>query len=130
MRRPRLGGLRRLFRVPRPSPRRLGAAVTLVGLMAGVAILVVPVDAAFADDPLLRYGRFGGSEPTVTDIECGSPVTNLLRRSDDPGFSSVARDGACRDAASRRAATALAATGVTGVLRRIRVTSAGERVRA
>lgn len=130
MRRPRLRGLRRLFRVPRPSPHRLGAAVTLLGLMAGVAILVVPVDAAFADDPLLRYGRFAGSEPSATDIECGAPVTNLLRRSADPGFYSAARDGACRDAASRRAATALAATGVIGVLGLIRVTSAAERARA
>ena len=127
MRRPRLP---RLPRLPRPSPRRLGASLTVLGLVAGIAILLVPVDAAFADDPLLRYGRFAGSEPAVTDIECGAPVSNLLRRSDEPGFYGVARDGACREAASRRAATAVAAGGVIALLGLIGVTAATERARA
>lgn len=124
MRRPRLA------RLARPSPRRVGAALAVLGVMAGAAILIVPVDAAFADDPLLRYGRFAGSEPVVTDIECGAPVSNLLRRSDEPGFYNLARDGACREAASRRAATAVAAGGVIALLGLIGVTAAAERAGA
>ena len=130
MKRPRLGGLRRFLRIPRPSPRRVGAALTALGVLAGVAVLLVPVDAAFADDPLLRYSRFAGTEPAVTDIECGAPVSNLLRRSDAPDMYSMARDSACREASSRRVATAVAATGVIGLLGLIRVTAAAERARA
>lgn len=131
MSRPHRPGARpRRFRLPRPSPRRLGAALAVLGVVAGVAFLVVPVDAAFADDPLLRYGRFGGSEPTVTDIACGAPVTNLLRRSDGLSFYGLARDDACREAASRRAATAVAAGGLVTVLGLIGLTPAVGRAQA
>lgn len=112
MRRPRL-----IRRLPRPSPRRLSAAVAVLGLLGGLAILVVPVEAAFADDPLLRLQPFSPTlERAVTEVECGSPVTNLGRRSDGLSLYGLARDGACREAASRRAATAVAAAGVVGLL--------------
>ncbi len=116
-------------RLPRPSPRRLGAVVAVLGVVTAAAFLVVPVDAAFADDPLLRYGRFGGSDPVTTDIECGAPLSNLLRRSDGVSFYGVARDDACRQAASRRAATAVAAGGVAVVLGLIGATAAAGRSR-
>ena len=123
MRRPRL----RRPRLPRPSPRGLATALAILGVAGAAAILLVPVDAAYADDPLLRYGRFAGTEPTVTDIECGTPVTNLLRRSEESSFHSVARAGACREAASRRAATAEASGGVVALLGLIGATAARQK---
>jgi len=111
----RRGGRRR-HHLPRPSPRRLGAALALLGLLAAVAFLVVPVDAAFADDPLLRYGVLIGAQPAVTDVDCGVPVNNLRRRPDGLGLYDLARTDACREAATRRAATAAAAGGLVAVL--------------
>lgn len=112
MKRPR----RRRGHLPRPSARRLGGAVALLGVLAAAAFLVIPVDAAFASDPLLRYGQFATPEPAATDIRCGAPVSNLLRRTDGVSFYSVARDDACREAASRRVASAVAAGSLIAVL--------------
>jgi len=100
-----------------------------MGVLAAAAFLVVPVDAAFAADPLLRYARFGAPEPTVTDIRCGAPVSNLLRRSDGVSLYGLARDDACRAAASRRVATALAAGALIAVFGTLTVagTTAKER---
>ncbi len=103
--------------------------MAILGLVAAAAFLVVPVEAAFADDPLLRYGRFAGSDAATTEIECGAPVSNLLRRSDGLSFYGVARDDACRQAASRRAATAMAAGGMVTVLGLIGATAAAGRAR-
>ncbi|HYX44940.1 MAG TPA: hypothetical protein VE760_07850 [Acidimicrobiales bacterium] len=103
--------------MPRPSARQLSAAVAVLGVLAGLAVLVVPVRAAFADDPLLRFQPFSPAlDRVATDVDCGSPVGNFGRRSDGLSIYDLARDGACREAASRRAAMAVAATAVIGLL--------------
>jgi len=101
----------------RPSPRQLSAALALLGLLAGLAFLVVPVDAAFADDPLLRLQPFSpGLASAVTNVDCGAPVGNLGRRAEGLSIYELARADACRSAASRRVATAVAAASVVGLL--------------
>jgi hypothetical protein len=109
--------MRRRLRAPRPSPRQLSVSVVVLGVLAGLACLVVPVDAAFADDPLLRLQPFSPAlDQVVTDVDCGVPVSNFARRSDGLGLYALARDDACREAATRRAATAVAAAAVIGLL--------------
>lgn len=103
--------------MPRPSPRRLSAALAVLGLVAGLAFLVVPVQAALDDDPLLRLVPFSPAlGQAVARVDCGAPVSNFGRRSADLSLASLARDGVCRDAATKRAATAVAATAVIGLL--------------
>ena len=110
----------------RPSPRQLGVALVVLGVLSGLACLVVPVEAAFGDDPLLRLQPFSpGAASQVTEVDCGVPVTNLGRRSQGLSLYGVARDDACREAASRRAATAVAAAGVIGVLALLGVARTG-----
>jgi hypothetical protein len=91
--------------------------VAALGLVAAVAILVLPVRAAFGDDPLLRLQPFSPAlEQVVTDVNCGGVVDNLGRRSGGLSLYDVARDDACREAASRRAATAVATVALVGLL--------------
>ena len=118
---------RRLF-----ARRRLGTGLVVLSVLAGVAIMVVPVKAAFADDPLLRLQAIGSGAPAPAsathDADCGSPLANLSRSSGGLSLSTLAEDHACRDAASRRVATAVAAAGVIGLLGA--ATLAGARPRA
>ena len=103
--------------VPRPSHRQLSVALTVLGILAGLAVLVVPVRAAFADDPLLRLQPFSpGLDQVATEVDCGTPVSNIGRRTDGVSLYGLARDGACREAAARRAATAVAVAAVIGLL--------------
>lgn len=107
----------RLPRPPRPSPRRLSAALAVLGMLAGLAFLVVPVEAALDDDPLVGLVPFSPAlGQAVVQVDCGAPVSNFGRRSADLSLASLARDGVCRDAAAERAATAVAATAVIGLL--------------
>lgn len=115
---------RRRIRLPRPSARRMAGVLALLGVLAGVVLLVVPVDAAFASDPLLRFDQFSPQAPASTDIRCGAPVSNLLGRSGGVSFYRLARDHACQEAASRRAATAVAAGSLVAVLGMIGVAAA------
>lgn len=116
----------KLPRAPRPSPPRLSAALAVLGLVAGFAFLLMPVEVAFDDDPLLRLQPFSqGLDQVVTEVDCGGALENLGRRSDDLSLYGVARDEACRDAATRRTATAVAAVAVIGLL--VLVTVAGGR---
>ena len=105
-------------RIPRPSARQLSAAAAVLGVLAGLAVVVLPVRAAFGDDPLLRLQPFSASalDQAVTEVDCGAAVDNLGRRSEGVSLYGLARDGACREAASRRVATALAAMAVIGLL--------------
>lgn len=115
-------------RIPRPSPRRLGAAVVVLGLVAGLAFLVLPVEASLDDDPLIGLVPFSPAlGQAVARVDCGAPVGNFGRSPTDPSLPSLARHGVCRDAATKRAATALAATAALGVLGLI--TLAGARTR-
>jgi hypothetical protein len=112
----------------RPSPRRLGVALALLGVLAGVAFLLVPVEAAFAKDPLLRLQPFGGASARATSgVDCGSPVTNFRRRGDGLSLYALAEDRACRDASARRAAAGVATAGVIGLLGAICLTGARDR---
>jgi hypothetical protein len=113
----------------RPSARQLSGWLALLGVLAGVAFLVLPVRAALGDDPLLRLQPFSPSLASgLIEVDCGSPVSNIGRRSDGLSLYGLARDDACRHAASRRAATAVAAVAVIGVLGLIG--RAGPRARA
>jgi hypothetical protein len=104
-------------RRPRPSARQLAAALAILGLIAGLAFLLVPVDAAFGDDPLLRLQPFSpGLAAGATAVDCGRPVSNLGRHADGLSIYDLALNDACRHAASRRAATAVAAVSMIGVL--------------
>lgn len=118
----------RLPRPPRPSPRRLSAALAVLGLLAGLAFVLLPMQASLDDDPLLGLAPFSPAlGQAVARVDCGSPVSSLGRRSGDLSLASLARDGVCRSAAEKRAATAVAATAVIGVLGLI--TLAGQRAR-
>lgn len=110
------------------TPRRLAAALALLGLLAGLAILILPVEAAFAGDPLLRLHALGSPSSTATSaVRCGSALANLARRDDGLSLYALAQDRACRAAASRRVATAVAAVAVVGALGA--VAAAGPRLR-
>jgi len=86
-------------------------------MVAGLAILVLPVEADLNDDPLFRLAPFSPAlTQGVTVVECGVPVSNFGRRSDGLSLYDLALDSACRTAASRRAATAVAALSMIGVL--------------
>ncbi len=102
---------------PRMSPRRLSAALAVLGLLAAMAVLVLPVEAAFGDHPILRLQPFSpGLAGAVTQVDCGTPLGNFGRRTDGLSLYNLALDDACRAAASERAATAVAAVGVIGLL--------------
>jgi hypothetical protein len=99
-------------------------AVALLGILVALVLLFVPIEASFADDPLLRlqgFGRQAGPAPTTAD--CGSPLSNLGTPSGGGTLYEVARDRACHEASKRRAAIAFAGgmvlvvLGVAGVVR-------------
>ncbi len=115
-------------RLPRPSPRRLSVALAVLGMMAGLAFLLLPMEATFDEDPLLRLVPFSPAlGQAVTRVDCGSAVSNFGRSSDDLSIASLARDGVCRDAATKRAATAVAAMAVIGLLGLITLAGARDR---
>ena len=118
----------RLPRPPRPSPGRLRAALAVLGLLAGLALLLMPMEAAIDDDPLLRLVPFSPAlGQAITRVDCGVPMSNFGRRSADLSLYSLARDGVCRDAATRRAASAVATIAVIGVLGLITVAGTRDR---
>jgi hypothetical protein len=118
----------KLPRPPRPSPRQLSAALAILGLLAGLAFVLLPVDASLDDDPLLGLVPFSPAlGQAVARVDCGAPVTNFGRRSEDLSLASLARDGVCRDAAAKRAATAVAAVALVGVLGLITLAGARNR---
>ena len=118
----------RLPRPPRPTPGRLSVAVAVLGFGAALAFLFMPLEVTFGDDPLLRLQPFSPAlDQVVTKADCGTPVANLGRRTDELSLAGVARDDACRDGATLRAASAVATTAVIGALGL--VTLAGARSR-
>lgn len=107
----------RLPRGPKPTPRRLLAAVGVLGLLAALAFLVMPLEVSFGDDPLLGLQPFSPAlGQAVTEVDCGSAVSNLGRRSSELSLAGVARADACRAGATLRAASAVATAAVIGVL--------------
>ena len=113
---------------PRPTPRRLTAALAVLGLLTALAFLLMPLEVSFDDDPLLRLQPFSPAlDQVVTEVDCGSAVSNLGRRSDELSLAGLATADACRDGATLRAASAVATTAVIGILGL--VTLAGARSR-
>lgn len=88
-----------------------------MGVLSAVAVVFVPVEAAFGDDPILRLRAFdttaGGP---ATTVDCGSAVEGLRGGSDAVTLYGIARDRACRDASARRVATAVAAGAIVVLL--------------
>jgi hypothetical protein len=84
--------------------------VLVVGVLSAVAVVFLPVEAAFGDDPILRLRRFdttaGGP---ATEVECGSALQGLRGGSDGVTLYGIARDRACREASTERVLTAVAA---------------------
>jgi hypothetical protein len=106
----------RLRRV-RPSPRALCLTLAALGVVSAVALAVLPVEAAFGADPLLRLHGFGNrSEQPVSGVDCGSPLGNLTRHTDGLSLYGLALDDACQHASTRRVATGLASGGMVAML--------------
>ena len=107
----------RLRQLRPPGRRQLSVAAIVVGLVSAVAVVFLPVEAAFGDDPILRLRSFDAtSGGPATEVECGSALEGLRSEAGTVTLYGIARDRACRDAASRRVLTALAAVGILGVL--------------
>lgn len=105
--------LRRLH----PSPRVLFAALVALGLAGTVALALLPVDAAFGADPLLRLHSFANPARQVASVvDCGAPVANLTRSSPGVSLYALARDEACQRASTRRVAAGVAGGGMVAVL--------------
>ncbi len=89
----------------------------VVGVLSAVAVVFLPVEAAFGDDPILRLRRFdttaGGP---ATEVECGSALQGLRPGSDAVTLYGIARDRACRDASAKRVLTAVATVSVLALL--------------
>lgn len=116
------------LRRPRPSPRRLCAALAALGVVSALALALIPVDAAFGADPLLRLHSFANrSDQLAADVSCGSPVGNLTRTPEGLGFYGIARDNACQKASARRVATGIAAGGTVAMLALVGLAAAAER---
>ena len=105
--------LRRL----RPSPRGLCLALAAIGAVSAVALVVLPVQAAFGADPLLRLHSLGnGPVEATSQVSCGSAVGNLTRSAEGVSLYGLARDEACQRASTRRVATGIAGGGVIAAL--------------
>jgi hypothetical protein len=112
----------------RPSPRGLCLALAALGLVSAVALAVVPVDAAFGADPLLRLHGFGNpSSEAASDVSCGAPVSNITHHSDGLSLYGLARDDACQHASSRRLATGVAAGATVAMLALVGLAAAARR---
>ncbi|MDP8936270.1 MAG: hypothetical protein M3O23_00685 [Actinomycetota bacterium] len=101
---------RRLRRLRPPGRRPLSAAAVVLGVVSAVAVVFLPVDVRFGDDPILRLRTFdttaGGP---ATEVECGTALDGLRGASDAVTVYGIARDRACRDASAKRVLTAVAA---------------------
>jgi len=89
----------------------------LLGLVSAVAVVFLPVEVRFGDDPLLRLRAFDSTAGgPATEVECGSAVAGLRGGSDAVTLYGIARDRACRDASAKRVLTAVAAGAVVVLL--------------
>lgn len=89
----------------------------VVGVVSAAAVVFLPVDVRFGDDPILRLRTFdttaGGP---ATAVECGSALEGLRGGSDAVTLYGIARDRACRDASAKRVLTAVAAAAIVVLL--------------
>ena len=117
MRRSPFPGHRRGLRLRLPGRRSLLVAVVVIGVLSAAAAVLLPVKAAFGDDPILRLRSLDtASAGPVTDVECGSALGGLQGGHDTVTLYGIARDRACRDAASRRLLSAIAAGAIVVLL--------------
>jgi hypothetical protein len=97
-------------------------------MIAGLALLVVPVRASFGADPLLRLEPAGTGLPGPTiDVSCGTPLASVRRTGGGLSLYGLAKDAACHRAASRRVATAAAVAAVLGLVGLLGLTRARTR---
>ena len=97
--------------------RQLRAAAVVLGVLSAVAVVLVPVNVTFAEDPILRLRSFDtASGGPATKVACGSALSGLRPGSDAVTLYGIARDRACRDASEKRALTALAAGAIVVLL--------------
>ena len=90
--------------------RQLRAAAVVLGVLSAVAVVLLPVNATFGEDPILRLRSFNtAAGGPATKVACGSALNGLRPGSDAVTLYGIARDRACRDASERRVLTALAA---------------------
>ena len=122
---PKPAWARRRPRLPRsdirwlslPGRRQLCIAAVLLGVLSAASVVLLPVEAAFGDDPILRLRSFDStSAGPATEVDCGSVVSGFRGSGDTVTLYGIARDRACRDAASRRVVTAVAAAAVVVLL--------------
>lgn len=106
------------------AARRLSVA----GVAVVLILLALPVEARFADHPLLRLGQLDPSlTPRTPEVDCGPALSAAGDRAGGPGLFEVARADACRDAGRRRVLTAVAGGSVLvllGLIGRVRSTRA------
>lgn len=96
-----------------PRPRSLCALAATLGLLGVVLLLAKPVEASFADDPLLRLQGFDRAPGALaTRVDCGSVPASLGSTSPATLYT-LARDDACQREGRRRLVTALAAGALT-----------------
>jgi hypothetical protein len=108
---------RRLRGIGLPGRRQVSAAAIAVGMLSALAVVFLPVDAAFGDDPILRLRSFDStSGGPATEVECGTAFEGLRGEGGRVTLYGIARDRACRDAASRRVSASVAAAGIIVVL--------------
>ena len=108
---------RRLRGLRLPGRRSLLAAAVVLGVLSAAAAVLLPVKAAFGDDPILRLRSLDtASAGPVSGVECGSALSGLQGGDDTVTLYGIARDRACRDAASRRLLSAVAAGAIVVLL--------------
>jgi len=89
----------------------------VLGVLSAVAVVFLPVEAAFGDDPILRLRSFdAASGGPATTVGCGSALTGLQGGADTVTLYGIARDRACRDASTRRVLIAVAAGAIVVLL--------------
>jgi hypothetical protein len=96
-----------------PRRRHLSVAAVVVGILSAVAVVFVPVEVAFGDDPILRLRRLDTTaDPHSTSVAGPPAVEGLRGGSDAASLYGIARDRACRDESAKRVLTAVAASAV------------------
>ena len=121
-----MAGRRRASR--RVRALRLSALVAVLGVVIGVAFLVLPVDAKVDSDPLLRLRTFDSAPAATSSVECGTALGDAPGGSGGASLFDLARDHACRDASLRRTLTAGAAGAVVALSGLLAMAAASSRL--
>ena len=89
----------------------------MLGVLSAATVVLMPVEAAFGDDPILRLRSFDSTSAVpATEVACGTVLSGLRGSGETVTLYGIARDRACREAASRRVLTALAVGAIVVLL--------------